>query len=387
MADMGASVEKDATAPDPEDPGKVESMADIEGASWGYALKQAIGQFGRDKCTDLAAGLTYYGVLSIFPALLAMVSLLGVFGQGEETVQTILQMVRDLGQSSVADQIEGPIRDMVTSSGAGVGLVVGVVGALWSASGYVGAFGRAMNRIYGVDEGRPVWKLRPAMLLLTLLLVVMGGLIIVGLGVSGGIAEEIGSLIGLGDTAVTVWEYAKWPVMIVLVMVMVALLYYFTPNVRQPKLRWMSPGAALAIIVAILASVAFGFYVSNFGSYNATYGSLAGVIVFLLWLWIINNVLLLGAEVDAEVERARQLQSGIRAERRLQLPARDTAASEKAAEKEDEAIEEGRRIRLEADREIAAERRERSRTDADADADERTDAADEDGSTRSDARD
>ena len=207
---------------------------------------------------------------------------------------------------------------------------------------------RDRNRIYEIDEGRPVWKLRPQMLLLTLALVLMAGLILLGVALSGGVARTIGDTIGLGSTAVAVWNIAKWPVILLLVIGMVALLYYFTPNVQQPKFRWMSPGAAVAILVAILASVAFGFYVSNFGSYNKTYGSLAGVIVFLLWLWIINNVLLLGAELDAELERSRQLQSGIAAEEAIQLPPRDTTASEKAEEKRAEAIAEARKIRQQA---------------------------------------
>lgn len=275
-------------------------------------------------------------------------SLLGVFGQGETTVEALLGMVRDLGQDQAVEQLEGPIRSMVDAGGAGFALVAGVAGALWSASGYVGAFGRAMNRIYEIDEGRPVWKLRPQMLLLTLALVLMAGLILLGVALSGGVARTIGDTVGLGSTAVTVWNIAKWPVILLLVIGMVALLYYFTPNVQQPKFRWMSPGAAVAILVAILASVAFGFYVSNFGSYNKTYGSLAGVIVFLLWLWIINNVLLLGAELDAELERSRQLQSGIAAEENIQLPPRDTTASEKAEEKREAAIAEAREIRQQA---------------------------------------
>lgn len=349
MASPGTSVDLDASAPDPEHPDKVDAPTRLSRPSWIFALKQAVAQFSRDQCTDLAASLTYFGVLSLFPALLALVSLLGVFGQGEATVTTLLGLVEDLGQEGVATQLEGPVRSMVGASGAGVTLLIGVAGALWSASGYVGAFGRAMNRIYEVDEGRPVWKLRPAMLGVTLLLVVLVGLLLVGIGLSGGVAEVIGDAIGLGSVAVTVWGIAKWPVMLAIVVVMVSLLYRFTPNVRQPRSRWLSVGAVIAIVVAILASVGFGFYVGNFGSYNKTYGSLAGVIVFLLWLWIINNVLLLGAEVDAELERARQLQSGIRAEETLQLPPRDTTASEKAADKRDDAVEQGRRLRLEAE--------------------------------------
>lgn len=342
----------DVEAPEPA------PVGDLDKRSWIFALKSALGNFTRHGGTDMAASLTYYAVLSLFPALLAMVSLLGVFGQGETTTQTLLDMISDLGQEDAAEQLRGPINDITTSTGAGLTLVVGVLGALWSASGYVGGFGRAMNRIYDIEEGRPIWKLRPAMLLLTAVLVVMAGLVLVSAAVSGGIARTIGDTIGLGEGAVTVWGYAKWPVMLLVVVIMIALLYYFTPNVRQEKIRWLSPGAAFALVVAILASVGFGFYVSNFGSYNQTYGSLAGVIVFLLWLWIINNVLLLGAELDAEILRARQLNAGIAAEETVQLPPRDTAQSEKAEEKREESLEEARLIRVDAERENAAARRE-----------------------------
>jgi membrane protein len=206
-----------------------------------------------------------------------------------------------------------------------------------------------MNRVYQVDEGRPIWKLRPVVLLITVGLVVMAALVLIGLVVSGPVANAIGDAVGLGDLATTIWNIAKWPVMLGIVIVMVAVLFYATPNVRQPKFRWVSVGAAVAILVWVLASVAFGFYVSHFGSYNKTYGSLAGVIVFLLWLWITNLALLFGAEVDAELERARQLQSGIEAEETLQLPPRDTRNSEKAEEKLEKRVAEGRRLRLEAD--------------------------------------
>ncbi|WP_224766739.1 YihY/virulence factor BrkB family protein [Janibacter melonis] len=347
MATAGEAAAKEPTAPEPDAPSKPSSPARLTKQTWRYSLKNALAEFQRDKCTDLAAALTYYAVLSLFPGLLALISLLGVVGQGESTVQTLLDLLRDMGQADAAKQLEPVITSMVTASGAGVGLVVGIAGALWSASGYVGAFGRAMNTVYDVDEGRPVWKLRPQMLLLTAGLVVLAAIVLLGLVVSGGVAEAIGSAIGLGDTAVLVWGVLKWPVILAIVVVMVSLLYYFTPNVRQPSYKWMSLGAAIAIGVAVLASVGFGFYVANFGSYNKTYGSLAGVIVFLLWLWIINNVLLLGAQVDAEVERGRQLQAGIEAEETLQLPPRDSSGSQKAAEKLEEQVEEGRALRYE----------------------------------------
>ena len=345
MAHEQKSTTKARTAPPADSAAKPDSPGDITKPSWRYTAKRAWAEFSSDHCTDLAAALTYYSVLALFPALLALVSLLGLFGQGESTTQTLLGMVRDLGQSDVANQLEGPIKQMTQTSSAGFALVAGVLGALWSASGYVGAFGRASNRIYEIDEGRPFWKLRPLQLLLTLVGIVLVGLVLVGLVVSGPVAETVGKTIGLGSTAVTVWSIAKWPVLLLVVVLLVAMLYHATPNVKQPKFRWVSIGAVVAIVVWVLASLLFGLYVANFGSYNKTYGSLAGVIVFLLWLWITNLALLFGAEVDAELERSRQLQAGIEAEETLQLPPRDDSGSRKRARKEEERVAQGRRLR------------------------------------------
>jgi len=348
MAREGTAAVRARTAPEPDDARKVDSVTEIGKPGWTYTARAAFAEFQRDQCTDLAAALTYYSVLSVFPAILALVSLLGLFGQGESTTTTLLDLVRQLGQNQVADQLEGPINQLVGARGAGLALVLGLAAAIWSASGYVGAFGRAMNRIYQVDEGRPVWKLRPVVLLITVGLVVMAALVLVGLVVSGPVATALGDLVGLGDLGTTIFTIVKWPVMLGLVVVMVAVLYHATPNVRQPKFRWVSVGATVAILGWVLASIAFGFYVSNFGSYNKTYGSLAGIIVFLLWLWITNLALLFGAEIDAELERARELQSGIEAERTLQLPPRDTRNSEKAEEKLDKRVAQGRRLRLDS---------------------------------------
>ena len=345
MAREGTAVERAESAPDPDAAGKPSSPQDIDKPTWKYTAKAAFGEFQRDQCTDLAAALTYYSVLSVFPAILALVSLLGLFGQGETTTAALLDIVRQLGQGQVADQLEGPIDQIVNARGAGLALVVGLAGAIWSASGYVGAFGRSMNRVYQVDEGRPIWKLRPVVLLITVGLILMAALVLIGLVVSGPVAEAIGKAVGLGDQSVTVWNVLKWPVMLGIVIVMVAVLYYATPNVKQPKFRWVSVGAAVAILVWVLASVAFGFYVSNFSSYNKTYGSLAGVIVFLLWLWITNLALLFGAELDAELERGRQLQAGIAAEETVQLPPRDTRNIKKAEAKEEKAVAQGRKLR------------------------------------------
>jgi membrane protein len=332
-------------APDPDDPRKPESPSDLTKPSIFYVLRKTAREFQHDQCTDLAAALTYYAVLSLFPAVLVVVSLLGVFGQGRRTTDAVLDIVSDLAPPSTVDSLRPTIQQLVESPSAGFALVLGILTALWSASGYVGAFGRAMNRIYEVPEGRPVWKLRPLQLVLTLAGLIMVAAVAFMLAVSGPVAEAIGNAIGLGEVAITLWNVLRWPLILLIVIVAVAVLYYATPNVQQPKFRWISVGAALAIVVWILASAGFGIYVANFGSYNRTYGALAGVIIFLLWLWITNLALLFGAELDAELERGRQLQAGIAAERELQLPPRDTRVSEKyeaAAEKD---VKRARRLR------------------------------------------
>jgi membrane protein len=281
----------------------------------------------------------------LFPALLALISLLGVFGQGESTTDTLLELVDRIGQDDAVDQLREPITQMTETSAAGYALLVGLAIAVWSASGYVGAFGRAMDKIYEVDEGRPFWKLRPLNLAITVVAVLLAAVVLLGLVVTGPFARELGDTLELGDTTVTVWNVVKWPTMLLVVVFLVALLYYATPNVKQPKFRSISVGAGLAIIVWILASAAFGLYAANFGSYNKTYGSLAGVIILLLWIWLTNLALLFGAEIDAEIERSRQLQAGIEAEESIQLPPRDTRRSEKEASKLEAQIEEGRELR------------------------------------------
>ncbi|MFD1826966.1 YihY/virulence factor BrkB family protein [Mumia zhuanghuii] len=332
-------------APHPDDPAKPGSPTEITKPSWTYVVRKAVREFSEDECLDIAAALTYYSVLALFPMMIALLSLVGLFGQGRETVDTLLGVLRDVGADSAANTLEPTLVQLSSGSGAGLAFVLGLAVALWSASGYVGAFGRAMNRVYEVDEGRPIWKLRPVMLLVTLITVVLCALVALALVLTGPAAQAVGDAIGMGDTAVTVWNIAKWPVMLLAVMVLVAILYYATPNVKQPKFRWLSVGAVVAIVVWIIASVAFGFYVANFSSYNRTYGSLAGVVVFLLWLWITNLALLFGAELDAELERGRQLQGGIAAEERIQLPPRDTTKSDKAAAKHEDDVARGRRLR------------------------------------------
>jgi membrane protein len=343
---------------------KPDSPQDLTKPSWTYVLRKTVREFSDDQCTDLAAALTYYAVLAMFPAALAMLSVVGLVSDGRQTVDTLLEIMRDIGAGSAAKTLEPTLVQLSQSSSAGFGLVLGLAAALWSASGYTGAFGRGMNRIYEVDEGRPIWKLRPMMLLVTLVTVVLAAAVLVGLVITGPAAEAVGNAIGLGSTVVTVWNIAKWPVMLLVVMLVVGLLYYATPNVKQPKFRWISVGAAVAIVIWIIASALFGFYVANFSSYDKTYGSLAGVIVFLLWLWITNLALLFGGELDAELERGRELQAGMPAEEEIQLPPRDTRKIDKAAEKEREDVLRARRLRESRGQDADADAEQGSRTEA-----------------------
>lgn len=339
--------DKAATAPHPEDPRKPDSPSDLRLPSWKYAVKRAVSEFSKDHVTDLAAGLTYFAMLSLFPMLLALVSLLGVFGQGQQTADGIKRLIDTYAPADFADLLGDTITGLATHGGAGLALITGLAGALWASSGYVGAFSRAMNRIYEVEEGRPFWKHKPQMLLLTVALVLILAVIVFALVLSGDIARGIGGLMGLGDATVLVWDIAKWPVVLGLAVLAIALLYYFTPNVKQPRFRWISLGAGVALVAAGLATVGFTVYVANFASYNATYGIIGSVIVLLLGLWIINTVLLFGAEIDAEIERGRQLQGGIEAEETIMLPPRDTRAAKKLADKHGRLVAEGEELRLE----------------------------------------
>jgi membrane protein len=290
-----------------------DDITDLPKQSWKGVLRRAIREFNEDKVTDWAAALTYYGVLSIFPMLLALISLLGLFGQS--ATQPLLDNISSIAPGPGKQIITNAIQNLQKSQGgAGILFVVGLGAALWSASGYTGAFMRASNDIWDVEEGRPVWKTIPLRVGVTGLLLVLLTISALAVVVTGPLAKRVGDLVGLGSAAVTAWDIAKWPVLILVVSFMIALLYYAAPNVKHPKFQWVSPGSLIAVVLWIAASALFAFYVANFGSYNKTYGALGGVIVFLTWLWITNNVILLGAEINAEMERGRQIQGGMRPE-------------------------------------------------------------------------
>lgn len=335
-----------ATAEAPDDPRKPDSPTEITKLSWGYVLRKTAREFSTDQCTDLAAALTYYGTLAVFPALLAFVSILGLVGNAQKTTNSLLSLLDGVVPSGVLHAAKGILENLTHSHAAGLTLAIGIIGALWSASGYVNAFSRAMNRVYGIQEGRPIWKLRPITLLVTVIAIVVAVAAALLLALSGPVAKDIGSALGVGDAVVVVWNIVKWPLLAFLAILLVAVLYYVTPNIKQPKFRWMSIGSLLALVVWALASVAFAFYAANFSKYNATYGAIGGVIVFLLWIWISNNALLFGAELDAELERGRELQAGIEAEENIQLPPRDTKQSDKKAEKHAKDVRMGRELRL-----------------------------------------
>ncbi|WP_122260905.1 YihY/virulence factor BrkB family protein [Ornithinimicrobium cerasi] len=321
---------------------------DLPAPDWKATLKRTVAEFGSDGGTDLAAALTYYSVLSMFPMLIAFVSVIGLFGNPTATVSSLLDILDQMGAGTQLEAVRPVIENLASSEAAGLAFVLGLLGALWAASNYVNAFSRAMNAIYEVEEGRPVWKLRPWLLLLTFVILIMIVLVAGLLVLSGSVSEVIFGAIGLSGAFTTVWNIAKWPVMFVVVVLIVALLYWGTPNVRPPSFRWVSPGAILAIVVWAIASAGFGFYVSNFGSYNETYGTLAGVVVLLLWLWLTNVALIFGAEFDAELERGRELAAGMPAEEVIQLPPRDARGTEKKAEKSAALVREARELRMTA---------------------------------------
>lgn len=308
---------------------------DIPGTGRWAILKRTVKELSEDNITDWAAALTYYAVLAIFPALIALVAVLGIFGQ-PQTVTSILDILRTAGaQESTVDSLESTINGIVgNKGGAGALLGLGLLGALWSASGYVGAFMRASNAIWEIPEGRPFWKLRPLQVVVTIVMVVLMALVLVGIVVSGPLAEAIAEEIGLGSVGTTAYRIAKWPIMAGVVLLLLALLYYIAPNRKLPRFPWISPGAIVALAIWAVATVGFFFYVSAFGSYNETYGTLGGAITMLIWLWITNLAILFGQQLNSEIERGRELAAGLRAEREIQLPLRDEPKQDRAAEAE-----------------------------------------------------
>ncbi|MEU8471877.1 YihY/virulence factor BrkB family protein [Streptomyces sp. NPDC029006] len=303
--------------PDPEEAGpgpEVERRAPdaptkLPKGAWLRVLKGSLKEFQDDELTDRAAALTYYGVLSLFPALLVLISLLGI--TGKSATDTVLSHLKQLAPGSAREILTRAVEQLQDRAGTGsVMAVVGVAVAVWSASGYVAAFIRTANAVYDMPEGRPVWKILPVRLGVTAVLMVLAVVSALIVVFTGGLAHQAGMALGIGDSALTVWSIAKWPVLVLLVTMMIALLYWATPNAKVRGFRWVTPGSFLALVIWMIASTGFAFYVANFASYNKTYGTMAGVIVFLVWLWISNLAVLLGLEFDAETARQRAIAGG-----------------------------------------------------------------------------
>src|SRR4051794_11069843 len=288
-------------------------------------LRRTVKEFKNDNLTDWAAALTYYSILALFPAMIVLVALVGLFGQYPQTVDAVLSILRDAGvQKSTVDSLDTTITNIVQNKGgAGALFGVGLLGAVWSASAYVGAFMRASNAIYEKPEGRPFWKLRPLQIVVTVVMTLLFALVHIALVVSGPLAEAIGKQIGLGDTAVTAWSIAKWPVLALVVSLMLAVLYYAAPNAKLPKFQWLSPGAAVALLGWIVASVGFFFYANHFGSYDKTYGALGGALALLGWRWIWSAGRRVGEDHTPGAGRGGGLAAGGPAVDDIQLPLRE----------------------------------------------------------------
>ncbi|WUR62005.1 YihY/virulence factor BrkB family protein [Micromonospora chokoriensis] len=305
-------------------------MRQLSWRTWRGVLVRSVQNFVNDNCSDWAAALTYYGVLALFPSAIVVVALVGLVSSGEQTVDTVVDLANQVGAGSVLTDKEGSVVGVIRSvvvdqSNPRLLLSFGLLGALWSASGFIGAFTRASNAVYGVDEGRPVWKLRPLQIGLAAITLVLLAVVALALIVSGPVTDAVGDLINAGGLARTVWSVAKWPVLAMIMMVLLSLLFWIAPNVRQPRFRWLTPGGAVALVSWAAASFGFGLYVANFGSYNTTYGSLGAAIAFLVWLYLSNSALMLGVQINAEVQRGRQLQGGDRDPEEPVLPPRRPA--------------------------------------------------------------
>jgi membrane protein len=317
------SAERDSSVGQP-DAGAHDGPADLRTRSWLGAVGRTVREAKQDNITDLAAALTYYAMLSIFPMLVAVLSAVGLIG--DSATNALIDNLRELAPGPARDTVTTAVENLQRSQGAaGVLFFLSLAGALWSASRYVAGFMRASNVIYDIDEGRPLWKKLPIRLGITIVQALVLLVSTAAVVLTGDLARQAGDLVGLGSTAVTVWSVAKWPVAVLVLAFLLAVLYWAAPNVRHPGFRWLSPGTVLAVGLWIAGSVAFAIYVANFGSYNETYGALGGVIAFLVWLWIVNVGILLGSELNAELERGRQIEGGFPPDEEPFLEPRDTS--------------------------------------------------------------
>ncbi|ONI86907.1 ribonuclease [Actinosynnema sp. ALI-1.44] len=303
----------------------IKGPTDLPKRSWWAVLKRTVREFRQDSVDDWAAALTYYSVLSLFPGIIVLTSLLALLGP--ESTKALTDSIQQMAPGPARDLVLNAVGELKDASHlAGPFAIISLVLALWTASGYIGAFIRAANAIYDVEEGRSLVKTILLRLGITVGIVALLGVCAIGVVVTGGLADRAGQVLGIGSTGVLIWDIAKWPVIAILISLAFALLYWAAPNVRHPGFRWLTPGSAFAVLLWLLASAGFSLYVANFGSYNKTYGSLAGIVVFLIWLWISNLAVLLGAELDAELARGKQIEQGQPPDKEPFLPPRDTAA-------------------------------------------------------------
>ncbi|GAA1546917.1 YihY/virulence factor BrkB family protein [Microbacterium ginsengiterrae] len=335
----------DAEHPDAERDDAPETPLEVEGRSWWYAARRSIRAFATDGCIDIAASLTFFSVLALVPAIMVAFSIVSLLGRGDETARIVVDVVRALVPDADASSVRDAVSQIAETRPSGIVLVIAVGLTVWSVARYVAALGRGMNTIFGVPEGRVLWRLKIAHVLVAIVVIICIALAVSVLVLTAGVAEAIGEALGWGETVLVVWRIVRWPLLAAVVIFLLAFLYYFAPNVRPEHFRWMSIGGAVALVVLVIASFGFWLYVSNIADYDRVYGALAGVIVFALWLWIANMALLVGAEFDAELERVRQLEAGIPAEKQLQVPLRDARRIVKAVRLDRKEEAEARRIR------------------------------------------
>ena len=354
---MDATLE--AARIDPEERKRRLEHVKLDGKGWKYALTRALKEFGNDGGTDLAATLTYFMVLSLAPALLAIFSILTlVLASNREVVDDLVKQLAEMVPADyrgVVDDVVNGLLNQASDGGGILALVIGILTAVWSASAYVKAFNRAVNRVYNFEEGRGFVKLTLANLLTTVIMLVGLVTVLISLALNRALVDGFlaplagplgmeGTVSFLSDTFLPIWAWVKWPVVIALLLLLIATLYYMTPNVKKPAVHMFGPGNIFALVGMVLAALALSVYFAKFASYSS-YGAIGGVMALLFALWIFNIVLLLGIEIDAEVERAKQLTAGMPAEEAVQLPPKDVDALVKKAEKQKELEQKGYELR------------------------------------------
>jgi len=325
------------------------TVTDLDTESWRFVARSVMRRFVTDQCPDKAAGLTFYAILTLIPAVMVVVSLVSLLGTDSELLRLVVGLVSTLASERAADVVMDVIDELASSSIAWIALLGGIALTLWSGSRYVAAFSRAMNLVYRADEGRRLWKMRVTHLGIALALLVAAIIAVVVVGVSDRVLQAIDDQLGWGDAVLITWRIVRWPLLVFVVVLALACLSYFSSNVRHPRFRWMTFGATSTLAVLLIASLLFSLYTSNVANYERIYGSLAGVIVFLLWLWIANMALLGGVEFDAAVERARELKGDEPAEHKPRLALRDTVTLPQKAKRERREVAAARNLRPDAD--------------------------------------